>query len=114
MDALIDKIKEVKDQHPDLTAFGFGGQGEINPTHVQICIQWLLAHDALDRRKTINNRLTSYGWKHKVEKDTGKYVSNGAFICAALYLGYKMKRLSLTSPNVYFNIREVEENALRK
>ena len=113
MDDLLVRIKAVQQQHPELTAFGLGGEGEIDPNQVQTCVEWLLAHDAFSRRKTINTKYTSYSWKHKVERAKNQYVSNGAFICAALYLGYKMKRARLTSPNVYFNIREVKENALR-
>ena len=108
MDDLLARIKAVQAKYPELTGFGLGGEGAIEPEQVQTCIEWLLAHDALDRRKTINTKFTSYGLKHMVERATGQYVSNGAFICAALYLGYKMKRSRLSSPNVYFNIREVK------
>lgn len=109
----MDAINKVLAKHPKLTAFGFGGEGEIDPSEVQTCIEWLLAHDALDRRKTINTKYTSYSWKHAVERAKKRYISNGAFICAALYLGYKMKRVSPTSPNTYFNIREVKQHAIR-
>lgn len=109
MSNLVDRIKTVQSKYPELTQFGFGGEGEIDPSQVQTCVEWLLAHDALDRRKTINTRFTSYGLKHKVERAKNQYISNGAFICAALYLGYKMKRASPTSPNACFNIRKVEE-----
>lgn len=107
MQALLPNIKVIQSKHPNLTGFGFGGTGSINPDEVQICIEWLLAHDALNRRKTINTKHNSYGWKHVVERATGKYVSNGAFICAALHLGYKIKRVDFRSPNAFFNIREV-------
>jgi hypothetical protein len=105
-------IDKVCEKYPDLTGFGFGGKGNIDPTEVQTCIEWLLAHDALDRRKTINTGRTSYSWKHVVEREKDKYISNGAFICAALYLGYKMKRVNDGSPNAFFNIRN--KNAIRK
>lgn len=74
----------------------------------QMCIDWLLQHDAFDRRKTINFNCSSYGWKHKVEESVGEYVSNGEFICAALYLGYKMVRPDKHSPNAHFNIRSIK------
>lgn len=38
--------------------------------------------------KSIRPR-SSYGWKHVMENDTGEYVSNGAFVAAAISLGYK-------------------------
>jgi len=103
----VQAIEEVLKEYPNLTGFGFGGDGKIDPNQVQACIEWLLAHDALDRRKTINTRCSSYGWKHVVEKDKSTYISNGAFICAALYLKYRMKRAGPTNPNAYFNIRKV-------
>lgn len=86
--------------------------GSISPQEFMTVVDWLLGYDALDRRKTINTSMGSYGWKHKVERDTGKYVSNGAFICAALYLNYKMKRIP-NSPNAYFNLRKDSSYALR-
>lgn len=109
----MDPVNKIQAQYPDLTGFGFGGEGAIDPEEVQTCIEWLLAHDALNRRKTINTKINSYGWKHIVERAKNRYVSNGAFICAALYLGYRMKRSRLCSPNVFFNIREVTQNAIR-
>lgn len=114
MDEVLIKIKTVQAMYPDLTDFGFGGEGDIRPDEMQTCIEWLLAHDALDRRKTINTKYSSYSWKHIVERAKNKYVSNGAFICAALYLGYKMKRPTSPNPNAYFNIREVKPNGLHQ
>jgi hypothetical protein len=53
---------------------------------------------------------SSYGLKHAVERYTralpnsgNHYVSNGAFICAALHNGFQM-RLHGTSPNPVFNM----------
>lgn len=86
--------------------------GAINPKEFITVVEWLLGYDALDRRKTINTSMGSYGWKHKVERDVGEYVSNGAFICAALYLKYKMKRIPF-SPNAYFNLRKDPRDAVR-
>lgn len=102
-----DKIAEVKAKHPDLTQFGFGGEGEIRMDAVNLCAEWLLKHDGLDRRKTVNTAICSYNLKHVVERVMGQYVANGEFICAALALGYKMKK-SRYIPNVYFNIRKLK------
>jgi hypothetical protein len=118
----IDKILEG---YPDLTANGFryarrykqeegeGSYGAINPKGFITVVEWLLNYDALDRRKTINTSLGSYGWKHKVERDANTYVSNGDFICGALYLKYIMKRIP-NSPNAYFNLRKEQTRAIRK
>lgn len=105
---------------------GFGGfrhsknepdPRSISPDAVQKCIEFLLHHDALDRRKTINTQMSSYGWKHVVEryynKQSGKtdtYIANGDFICAALILGYKMLYNRQNGPNAYFNLRRYEED----
>jgi len=99
------KVAEVKINYPELTQFGFGGEGEIRMEAVNLCAEWLLEHDGLDRRKTINRSLSSYGLKHAVERDKGIYVANGEFICAALALGYKMMRPKHKTANAYFNTR---------
>jgi hypothetical protein len=113
-------ISEVQAKHPQLTQFGFGGKGEIRPEGVGLCIQWIFHHDGLDRRKTINTKIGSYGLKHAVERYYNRpyfnkqnldgynhtYIANGEFICAALYLGYKMKR---SGPNAYFNLKTFKE-----
>lgn len=62
----------------------------------------------LQRRiATHNNRQTSYGYKHAVERwfrarDSYQYVANGSFIAAALGLGFQPKPASFDSPNVLF------------
>ena len=110
------KVAEVKTKYPDLTQFGFGGEGEVRMDAVNLCAEWLLKHDGLDRRKTINTASSSYGLKHVVERVMGQYVTNGEFICAALVLGYKIRKIK-DNPNAYFNIRKLKENeyhAVRK
>ena len=102
-----DKVAEVKINYPDLTQFGFGGEGEIRMRAVNLCAEWLLEHDGLDRRKTINMNHSSYGLKHAVERDKDEYVANGEFICAALALGYKMRRPKHKTANAYFNIKNL-------
>jgi hypothetical protein len=99
------KVAEVKINYPDLTQFGFGGEGEIRMDAVNICAEWLLEHDGLDRRKTININFSSYALKHAVERAKKQYVANGEFICAALALGYKMRRPQRNSANAYFNVK---------
>lgn len=71
-----------------------------------LCCEWL--RDC-QKRKTINTSFSSYGLKHMVEKwarKTGKddyYVSNGAFIAAAIHMDFDWKP-DFDSPNVRFNI----------
>jgi len=117
-------IDLVLKDHPDLTANGFKyryakynedeeNYGPITPEGFITVVEWLLNYDALDRRKTINTSRGSYGWKHVVERDTKQYVSNGEFICGALYLKYSMKRMP-RSPNACFNLRKETSHAVRK
>ena len=116
-------IDSVLKEYPDLTANGFkyvsrhkqedeGAYGKITPKGFITVVEWLLNYDALDRRKTINTSMGSYGWKHKVQREANTYVSNGDFICGALYLKYAMKRMP-NSPNAYFNLRKEKSHALR-
>lgn len=116
-------INTVLKEHPTLTANGFkytsrydgewgNNHGPITPEGFMAVVEWLLNYDAFDRRKTINTSMGSYGWKHVVERDVKHYVSNGDFICAALYLKYKMRRMP-RSPNAYFNLRKDTRNAIR-
>ena len=119
-------INEVLKEYPDLTANGFAYKpkyrypdldghvyGSISPQGFIAVVEWLLNYDAFDRRKTINTSTGSYGWKHRVERDTRQYISNGDFICGALYLKYSMQRMP-NSPNAYFNLRKETSHALYK
>lgn len=71
-----------------------------------LCCQWL---QDCQQRKTINTTFSSYKLKHMVEawaKRTGRddyYVSNGAFIAAAIHMGFEWQQ-DFDSPNVRFNI----------
>ena len=65
------------------------------------------------KRKTINTHHTSYGLKHMAEDYldclpdvSNSYVANGAFICAAIHLGFDVAPAALGSPNVRFNISD--------
>lgn len=59
------------------------------------------------RRKTVDHRTSSYGYKHMVERAfdamgyEDRYVSNGAFIAAAVYMGFPYQ---IDRPNVLFGI----------
>jgi hypothetical protein len=51
----------------------------------------------------INTAYTSYGLKHMVERWSGDYVCNGAFIMAAVRLGFQIQYIQ-RSPNVWINV----------
>ena len=72
---------------------------------IQLCEGWIKKFCSKTHPDIgIVKRSSSYGFKHKVERYYKKYVSNGAFIQAAINLEYELKRTGLNSPNVYFNI----------
>src|SRR5687767_4703646 len=96
---------------PELTAYGVSGkQAESEGAFAQTpeqrisdradlfyelwmigrCADWIRAN--VTPRKTINRSRSSYGLKHDVERASGRaYVTNGAFIAAAIGLGFKFK-----------------------
>lgn len=126
----VQDIQAVIERAPHLTHYGWGpfyrgresgesygdglrrGQAELLAA-VDECNRALefLAH--VQPRKTLNRSAgTSYGLKHDVERFHAAfpgveradcYVSNGSFICAALHLGFKARRVSPASPNLIFN-----------
>ena len=93
-----------------------------NSEEIAICREWLRLFAV--PTKTFRARHSSYGLKHTVEEwtETGRrtfqmidphgrpwsgsrhYVSNGAFIAAALVEGFRAKRTHSGSPNVFFNM----------
>jgi len=108
-------IAEVQKEYPELDAHGFKQLDKklsIHPQEFISVVEWLLNYDSFNRRKTIYTGASSYAWKHTVERDVKEYISNGAFICAALYLKYNVKRIP-NSPSAYFNLRKDNRHALR-
>lgn len=73
-----------------------------NEEEITYAMDWIQKH--AKPRKTINRAVSSYGLKHLAEESapTG-YISNGAFIMAALRLGYHIQPYR-SSPNAYFNM----------
>jgi hypothetical protein len=61
------------------------------------------------RRKTMNRRRSSYGWKHIAEKAEDEYCSNEQFIAAAIALGFKIQWIPGT-PNCFINIAEPKKS----
>lgn len=68
----------------------------IDPEHFELCVKWL---ELCQVRKTINPNIGSYGLKHRVERYFGRYVTNGAFIAAVIYLRIPYKRNEI-GPNI--------------
>lgn len=65
------------------------------------------------RRKSPYKGCTSYTWKHRAERfhrdqrPGDPYVANGAFIAAAIHLGFAIER-EFNSPNCFINISSGE------
>lgn len=101
----LEAVRAVMDAHPLLTDEGYGhpNRGRVTPAEraeahrrnrdalatdwtvaaVQGSVDWLAT---LTPRKTATDGPSSYGLKHIMERATGTYVTNGAFITAALLL----------------------------
>jgi len=116
-------IEKVLEKEPLLTANGVGGsafsrhktrderlkefqedQDWLLRSEVMcsLCCEWLADKVKI---KTINTRHTSYRYKHMVEHASNRYITNGAFIAAAIHLGFNYKKYR-NSPNVTINISE--------
>lgn len=65
------------------------------------CQDWL---SLVVKTRSFNLNYTSYSYKHMVERWADLYVSNGAFIAAAIALEFKIKRIHSKSPNVFLPI----------
>ena len=101
-------VSRVLSERPNLSANGFWAEGCQSREAFAIGRVAMLSMDHLGqferalaflllccgRRKTMNRRVTSYGLKHSAERALrglhlgNAYVSNGAFIVAAIALGY--------------------------
>ncbi|HMN15871.1 MAG TPA: hypothetical protein PKD55_26435 [Bellilinea sp.] len=123
-------IRAVMVSHPNLTHFGIGifrlPRQSVEERRVVFERERGSLAGALDecnramrflmhalKRKTINARHSSYGLKHMTEDFMGRlpdvsntYVANGAFICAAIHLGFDVAPAGPDSPNVCFNISD--------
>lgn len=124
-------VHAILEREPWLTRFGHGpsdhdvrehasyraaiaaGQRDLLD-HLDECNKALRFLLHVEKRKTVNPRLaTSYGLKHfaehylrqvDVDRPEDHYISNGAFICAALHAGFSMKASFEDGPNVRFNM----------
>jgi hypothetical protein len=125
----LEDVRAVLERHP-ITHFGYGpseadfrelrtygaaleaGQQSLI-SHWDECVRATLYLRHVASRKSINPKRTSYGFKHAAERYLRKlstppancYVSNGAFICAAIHLGFEYRVRDFgASPNVTFNM----------
>lgn len=109
-------IDQVLTENPDLHIGGFEYFGRIREVclngkmvtsfredpceeQIQACLDWLA--DVKATRTIL--RVSSYGLKHAVQRDCEQYITNGAFIVAALMVGFPMQR-HIMSPDPRFGI----------
>jgi len=114
-------VDRVLADNPLITAEGFEhGWKKTRPEYVPASVNIREMQGAVDwlernrRRATINRKYTSYQLKHFAEKTTKPhpYISNGAFIAAAYFLGFTVKRIN-DGPNAYINISSKTVTPLR-
>lgn len=108
-------------EQPLLHADGFaGGPGESKLRELRAelandgqtvarVMRWL---QRIEKRRTINNRHTSYGLKHLAEPWVG-YVRNGSFIAAAMLCGFEWAHRRQDGPNVSFAMDQRSIEALK-
>ena len=117
---------ENDDELIGLTTAGFSGSDHLKINEFNM-LELKAARDVIACYfrpiESINNRRSSYGLKHIVERYLNKetngviyYVSNGTLILAMYDAGYKIKRSNLNhpSPNCSFNVSEKSIKSLIK
>jgi hypothetical protein len=75
---------------------------EPNQEEISICEKWINKYCKIIKRT--NSDAFSYSLKHKVEEWSKQYISNGAFISAAIKLGYEYIVCGNKGPNAIFNM----------
>ena len=114
-------VDRVLADNPLITAEGFEHgwkktrpeyiPASVNIREMQGAVDWL---EKAGRRVSVNTTCSSYGLKHIAEKTVASipYISNGAFIAAAYYLGFDVRRIN-GSPNAHINISNKSVRKLR-
>lgn len=132
-------LDNILEKHRNLTMHGFGAPHDQYPGKeygVEVersraeffenksCDEFelaLLLLKCVERRKTLNRDVSSYRLKHIAEnlsrefgirRGLGNYVSNGAFIAAAIHQGFEVRRVAWNSLNGYLNVSMKSVKAL--
>ena len=101
-----DQLDKVMQEYPRLTSNGF----ESSKLKDFERDREELKNDAacvylsrVNKTKSINMAVSSYGYKHRVEAMGYPYLFNGTFIAAAIHMGFKIDT-RMDTPNAAFNI----------
>lgn len=70
---------------------------------ILLCLEWL---DLQQTTATMNQKHTSYSYKHIVEKWAGRYISEDAFIEAVKIRNLPFKRAPFTDKNIMVGLSE--------
>jgi hypothetical protein len=113
-------LATVMDQHPDLSDYGIGvydaahkspadQAAELAKSRATLAasdddVQWVAKWLIEEISPIATPTVSSYAMKHVMERATGKYVSNGAFIAGALVAGYAMTYTD--DPNPLFGMSD--------
>jgi len=108
-----DQLDKVMQEHPRLTSNGFESSKSKDFDKYREELRNDLAGfqaacvylSRVNKTKSINTTVSSYGYKHRVEDMGYPYLFNGTFIAAAIHKGFKMDTRSDT-PNAAFNISD--------
>jgi hypothetical protein len=104
---------ESIEQHPELTASGFGvtrgsdvatERAALSTFYDAFCKSYEFLQSKSKEELTKLIQSDSYALKHVVEHAAGIYVPEGAFDLAALVMGCTVERTIDGSPSVYFSL----------
>jgi hypothetical protein len=71
---------------------------------VKLCRQFI--KEWLSPAPNCKRKISSYHLKHEVERWSGSYITNGAFILAAVLEGLHQEPTSLNSPNTWLCVKK--------
>jgi len=84
--ALLYQLKAVEEVFPEVAMVAFSTPEDAQKA-MELCR--MIQDSWRTRRTKAITRRSNYGWKRVMERETGVYVTNGAFIVAAIALGFK-------------------------
>lgn len=106
-----DQLDKVMQNYPGLTSNGFESSNKYRQNRQELkndlagfqaaCVYL----SCVNKTKSINTAVSSYGYKHRVEDMGYPYLFNGTFIAAAIHMGFKIDTRTDT-PNAAFNISD--------